>query len=66
MIINNIFNRKTDVLKGEERKQELMAETKPKALNEPEIITKSSSKYIADEIVKADKEGKLVYCRFGK
>ncbi len=28
--------------------------------------SRAGSKYIADEIVKADKEGKLVYCRFGK
>lgn len=43
-----------------------MGETKPKANAEPEVSTKSSSKYIADEIVRADKDGRLVYCRFGK
>lgn len=25
-----------------------------------------NNKYLAEELVKADKEGKVVYCRFGK
>jgi hypothetical protein len=43
-----------------------MAEPKPKTTAEQEIASKPSNKYIADEIVKADKDGRIVYCRFGK
>jgi hypothetical protein len=57
---------KTDNLTGEEKKAEFMGESRGKAVSDPDSIPRSSYKNLADELVKADKEGKVVYCRFGK
>ena len=58
-------NRKTDNLKGAERDKELMSDNRFKASE----ITDSSGRtgrYLGEEIVKSNQDGRLVYCRFGK
>jgi hypothetical protein len=34
--------------------------------DDPYSLYKTHTKFIVDELVNANKEGKLVYCRFGK
>jgi hypothetical protein len=34
--------------------------------DDPYSLYKPHTKYIVDELVRANNEGKLVYCRFGK
>lgn len=61
---------KTDSLRGDERKEEMMNAPKDKAgLNHKDDsygITKPNSQFIVDDLVRAFHENKLVYCRFGK
>jgi len=46
----------------------MMGESAKTGLNkiDPDSVPRSSQKFLADELVKADKDGRLVYCRFGK
>jgi hypothetical protein len=56
-------------LKGEEKNQEMMGEIKDKDKrkgSDQTDIAKTCQRTIAEEIVANHKEGKLVYCRFGK
>ena len=70
-MIKKLFSySKIDDLNGVERGMELMGEARQRnRAYESETgggYYKANSKVIAEEIVKADKESRVVYCRFGK
>lgn len=60
------FFSKTEVLSGTERDKELMGEKRDNKYSEGDGSTRNGYRYLADELVKADKDGKVVYCRLGK
>jgi hypothetical protein len=53
-------------LKGEERVKEFMGEAREKNREYGDGSYKPNAKFIAEELVKAHNECKVVYCRFGK
>ena len=59
-----------DVLKGYEKDREYMGMIREKGKNGEYIsvdgMLKPGTKYIAEDLVKAFNDGKVVYCRFGK
>lgn len=65
-----ISDRKTDILRGCENKEELMNAGRDKSAaretHDESNLYKPHTKFIVDEIVRTFNEGRLVYCRFGK
>lgn len=69
---NLTINSKTEELRGEEKKVEVISEIKEKEKTPKQIdyseyagLTKPGTKYLADELVKQYREGTVVYCKYG-